>query len=94
MFRKLNNFMRFSTLAGFGAGYFSGTTIRFLTICALSFIINIIAFSYSVKHYVDTDTRQDMWPSFVSVIGYLILLINACKNPPKDNLNQVTNVSH
>jgi hypothetical protein len=70
--------MRFSTLAGFGAGCFTGTSIRFLAICAVSFLINMIAFSYSVKDFVDTDTKQDMWPSVISVIGYLILLINAC----------------
>jgi len=43
VFRKLNNFLRFATLAGLAAGWFSGISIKVVSLCVVSLVANLIA---------------------------------------------------
>lgn len=43
VFRKINNFLRFATLASLLAGCFQGISTKILGFCVTSLVINLVA---------------------------------------------------
>lgn len=93
VFIKINNFMRFATLAGMVFGCQYGMSYRALLVGVISIVVNICAQGYFLNYFIDKDEDLwRMWVQIVSLVGHT-LVVGYCATVPRPDtdLSKVSN---